>query len=153
MQKLNVNHDSTSTSEAFAGEDKIHRLRDKLEELMNHDGPNSDKAMSHTIQTAVELYADTIEEAIGIAIIISDSMNAFRERYNGNSLPSISSMFSNAQHTSKMSAIESIEQRFGSVKNYMKVQSCENCVDNGNCTTQLMADGVDISWREGRKLE
>ena len=120
---------------------------------MNHDGPNPDKAMSHTIQTAIELYADTIEEAIGIAVIISDSINATLKGQNGNSLPSIASMFSDIQHRSKEGTIKSIEQEFGSVKNYMKIQSCETCADNSDCPTQRMADTIDISWREGRKLE
>lgn len=140
MQKLNINYDASTVPEAFAGRDKMDRLSDKLEELMTHDSQNPEKSIAHTIETAIELYADTIEEAIGIAVLISNSIQNFRREIE--------------EHNDKESdTVEAIEQKFGSMKNYMKFQKCEDCSVNGNCPTQKVADRVDISWRENRKLE
>lgn len=155
MRKLNVNYDSSAVAKVFAGEDKIDRLSDKLEELMNSDNRNPERSAAHTIQTAVELYADTIEEAIGIAMLVSDSIQSFyrqKGEHNG-SLQSMLKTISAGKSDEETNTVKAIEQEFGSMKSYMDIQKCEDCSMNGNCATQEVADKVDVTWREGRKLE
>ena len=155
MRELNVNYDTTAIAKAFAGTDKLDRLSDKLEELINNDHRNPNRTIVQTIQTGVELYADTVEEAIGIALLISDSVHNFYggRRKNENPLQSMLRAISAGKGNKETNTIEAIAQGFGSVKNYMARQPCEECSTNGQCPTQSMADMDDITWREGRKLE
>ena len=133
--KLTINHESPSIAQAFAGEDKLNRIEDKLREIIM-TSIKTETSVSKAIQRGIELYADTVEEAIGIALIISDVTHRFHSS-------------SSDRNTDK----EEIIRKHGSMKNYMAIQECEECPANGICPTQHAADKDDVTWREGRKLE
>ena len=158
--KLTINHENPSIAQAFVGKDKLNRIEDKLREIIITN-IETQTSVSKAIQQGVELYADTVEEAIGIALIISDSMNNARKENEDLPHP-LSNIFKNLQHrmgvahqshTDRNTDKKEIIQEYGSMKNYMAIQECEECPVNGSCPTQHAADKDDITWREGRKLE
>jgi len=97
MELQNVNHDAPSVIEAFAGTEKVDRIIDKLVELAQWY-VDEGGAVSEVIQRGVELYADTTEEAIGIAMglfnAVVTKIDPINERRRVMS-SGISSMFSN----------------------------------------------------------
>ena len=86
--KLNVNHEIKSVSGAFAGEDKLDRIEDKLLILVN-EGNKEGMSVSEVIQGAVELYADTVEEAIGISIAVFNGLKKIKEATMSHSIGDI----------------------------------------------------------------
>jgi len=67
MELKNVDFESSTVNGSFAGMDKMERIVEKLHVIMTTT-MKGDKDIVKAIVTAVELYADTTEEAIGIAL-------------------------------------------------------------------------------------
>lgn len=67
MELRNLNHELSSVSAAFTGEDKINRILNKLGDLID-ECEKQGKSKSETIELAINAYADNTEEAIGIAL-------------------------------------------------------------------------------------
>lgn len=173
--------DKCTVGEAFAGKEKIERIKDNLKQLIDNSQANY---KSDIIKLAIELYADTTEQAVGIALEVNHLIetvpkaegiaDALKRLFNGEKDPKVevsdpflsgAEMFETLEKKEKERTKpdlpefikdltkKAMEMRTGSVKEYMsKNHQCETCPMNGECPIQDIADGADPSWREGRSL-
>ena len=158
--KIETHENGSTIAEAFAGTDKMERIIDKLKEIVNN---NQSETKSVPIKLAIELYADTVEDAVGIAFEMKYLMKL---KENDNDLKSLfdklpkfdttpDSIFEMLKGTELINGSKSEEPResFDSmIYNIMKMQDCETCSINGNCPAQTLADSMTPKWREGREL-
>lgn len=146
MKKLKLNHDEHSIAGVFIGHDKLMRLHEKFEIIMNDDSINT---ISEKIALAIELYADTVEEAVGIGITIFGSiLDSKRER----SYPATESFKTRIEMEKRkiQNSIKHIADKLDipatindipddAIMSYLKNVDCNTCSSDGKCPIQDVA--------------
>lgn len=142
MEKLNVNHEQSSVAKAFIGENKYWRLESQLMTIVHSEGHISER-----IANAVERYADTTEDAVGIAILIFQNvvdLRKGRQEDENDELGIIKSMIDalTEKEPEKIAqkAISSARLLdYESLEKYMNSVDCSTCISDGKCSIQNVA--------------
>ena len=158
--EIKVHDNAKTVGEAFTGVDKMEGIHDNLKELVSND--NSPRT-SDVIKLAIELYGDTTEDAVGIALEVKYLMNMRDDKER------LINIFENTKHKlgspmketadvlkDLLSTADPTSAPYTSLQakilSDMGRQKCEECSVNGDCPTQDIADKMAPEWREGRDL-
>ena len=165
--KIKVHENARTVGEAFTGVDKMERIHDKLKELVRND---TSSKFSDVIQLAINLYADTTEEAVGIALEVKHLiqvrahqlskeedreklLDIFKGGYKRRSTPmdETADLLKELLKTRDPESPATLSLQ-AKILSDMGKQGCEECTLNGDCPTQEIADDMAPEWREGRDL-